>query len=210
MPRVFVKYPGLLSMIVSSVEVYKKETFGILLGKKRGKDFFVNYAVNFQSASRHYDYVSIDALRENRIANTVRYVTNEKYIGDFHSHSGNFEKPSKHDLKDMVSQGSGRVFILVVVKNAKRPHKWLYNSREKSISGSLGKKFFVKLFAFHVRKKDSKVEKLSIKASSHLKKFNSLARHYGKLEEKLEIIEKQFLKHFFTKKKLKQKLSSFK
>lgn len=208
MPKVFIRNSALVSLIVSSIEVFKKETFGILLGKKQKKDFIVKQAINFQSATRHYDYVAIDKMRENRMNNSLKFITVDKFIGDFHSHSGNYENPSKHDIQDMKEQGPGKVFILIVVKNAKRNFEWIYNSREKSISGSIGKKFFVKIFAFHINEKSEKHEKLIIRAPL-IKKLNSFAKHWNKIETKLKKIEKESLKKEFVKKKLKAKLKSY-
>lgn len=208
MGSVFVRDAALLSMIISSLEVYRKECFGILLGRRKGKNYWVSQAINFQSATRHYDFVSIDKLRENRIGHTLKFLTTDRFLGDFHSHAGNYEKLSKGDLEDMQQSGPKRVFFLVVVKNAKRPFRWIYNAREKSLSGTIAKKFFVKLFAFEVNAKTKKVDKLVIR-SDLPKKFNALAKEYGRLEKTLKKIEKETAKHSTVKEKLKQRLKAF-
>ena len=206
MPKVFIQDSALLSIIIASVEVFRKETYGILLGKKQGKNYFVKHAISFQTATHDYEFVAIDKSSENRLANIAKYLTKQKYLGDFHSHAGRFEELSRYDKKDILMQGPNKVFFLIVIRRPKRAFKWAYNSREKSVSGSLGKRFFVKIFAFQVNKKTKKIEKLIIRANL-LKKFNSFAKQVEKIEKKIAKIEKQSKKHKKTKKKLKKKLS---
>ena len=205
MAHVVFRDPALISMIVSSIEVFKKETFGILIGKKSGKNYIIKQAVNVQNAKRDYYYVLVEKRQENRIVNTLRHLTDNRWTGDFHSHSNGWEKLGPGDVKDIRDQGSGKVFVLVIVKKTNRDYKWIYNARDRSISGSIGKKFFVKLVAYHLNDRTDKIEKLVIKAPL-TKTFNRRAKHFEKLEKKLKKVEKETKHRVKTKKKLKEKL----
>ena len=60
MADVIVRNEAFVNMLVSSLEVYKKEAYGVLLGKRAGGDYIVRQAFTYQSARRHYDWVVMD------------------------------------------------------------------------------------------------------------------------------------------------------
>lgn len=161
----------MINIIVSSVEVFKKETYGILLGNKRGKNYNIHNAVTFQTAERDYFDVSVNTLREKRINTTLQFLGHHKLMGDFHSHTNNYENLSKNDIKELKKLGDDWISILVSVKKTKRTYKWKYNRKQKALAGSIAKNFFVKIIAFKLDHKREKVVRIPIKCD-YIKTLN--------------------------------------
>ncbi|MFC2143139.1 Mov34/MPN/PAD-1 family protein [Candidatus Aenigmatarchaeota archaeon] len=200
--KVTIRLPALINMVVSSIEVYKKEAFGFLLGRRQRGNYIVDHAVIFQSAKRDYEYIALDSHRQNRINKTLRFLVNQKYVGEFHSHADFPEKLSKTDIREMKKIGEGIVSLLVVVKKSRQFYKWIYNARERSISGTVGD-YFVKVMAFEYY--GEKIEKLPI-ACPHIKQINKIRKIYEKIQKNLDKADKQKKHAMRTKKRLKKKL----
>lgn len=158
MPSLWLSKPAFISLVTSGIEVYKKESFGLLFGSRRNGNYFVKYAVNIQSAKRHYDSITIDKSRIRRINDTASGIMKHKFIGDFHSHADGPAKLSKTDVKELREMGPKTVSVLVVV-HRKKGEKWKHDA-DRSICGPVGK-YFVRIIAFEIR--HGKLEKLKIR-----------------------------------------------
>ena len=141
MRTVVISTPAFLSMVISSIEVHKKETSGIVIGSKKKNTYYASHAVNFQSAKRDYDFIEMDLKRIYRINSILKYLIHKKVIGDFHSHADGPSKLSKHDKKELIDEGADFVSILLVVKKLKKDKiiKWKYGKNHQNASGSLGR-----------------------------------------------------------------------
>lgn len=193
-----------MQLVVGCIETYKKEAFGILAGRRRGKDFVVRHAISYQTATRDYEFTSIDVKREKRINYALKRTSAHKLIGDFHSHAGGFEKLSKSDIKELKEAEPNFVSLLVIINKKKKPILWKYKLEDRSISGSIGR-FRVKIKAFIFNKKKNKIEKLIIKCP-YIQKVNKKTKHYEKLKKKYKKVEKESRKKLLMKRKLKKLL----
>ena len=199
--KVVLGKPAAISIILSAVEVYKKETYGILLGERSGQTIRVNQALSFQSANRDYGYVSMDAARENRINYILRYLSGFKVVGDFHSHPDEPEKLSKHDTEELRKSGEGTVSVLVLVKKASAGKKWGYDAAGRRIAGVLAGRYFIGITACIYNYKKKRAERIPI-VCRHLKEMNQRINLYSSLEKKLERLEREEMRAKRMKKML--------
>lgn len=170
MASVWIGKQAFLSIVVSSIEVYKKEAFGLLLGRKHKENYLIKYAINLQSVRRNYDYIIIDKNRIRRINESLSSIMKQNFVGDFHSHADGPAKPSKTDIREMKKE-PGMVYILVIVKK-KKGEKWKHET-DRSLSGPVGK-YFVHMKAYEV--KEGKVEKVKIRCP-YIRNINKIVDH---------------------------------
>lgn len=167
--QVVIRNPALINMLVSSIEVYKKDALGILLGIKKGKTYYIRYAINFQKVKRSYESIEIDDRTQKRINSLLNNVSKYSLVGDFHSHPGGPCKLSNTDKKDMKETATD-VSVLVVVEKGKKPKQWKYSN--KQLQGSVDG-YFVTFQAYE--HSNGKINKIPVKAP-YVKNLNRIAK----------------------------------
>ncbi len=205
MTKIVISRDAFTNIVVSAVEVHARESMGALLGSRRKNTYFVKEAYGFQSAERKPLQVKMKSFREKRINNCFKYLSRHNVIGDFHSHPGGYDKLSTNDERDIESFGEDFISVLVVMKKSKRTKLWKYNKRDKSISGSIGENFFVKIKAFEWDDEFEKVFSVKVECK-HMKNVNKTIKYYKKMKKKLEKMEKTSKAHERLKLKLKRML----
>src|SRR3989338_7808495 len=186
--KLILSKPAAVNIILSAVEVYKKETYGILLGERRGKHIRVNQAVSFQSANRDYEYVSMDTARENRMNHILKHVSGMKIVGDFHSHPDYPEKLSAHDTEELKKASEHMVSVLVLIKKTNVSRKWKYDAGSRRMAGVLAGRYFIGITASIYNYKKKKAERIPV-ICRHIREMNNRAKLYSALEKKLERLE---------------------
>ena len=75
-------------ILANCIEVYKKEAFGLLVGKKSGGDIYVSNAVPCQAIRSRFDEVELIGNRAERLEDALTNIlgSSTKVIGDYHSH----------------------------------------------------------------------------------------------------------------------------
>ena len=134
---VYIKERAFLAMILSVIEVYKRETLGLLLGYRGNNKFFVEYAIPSQTAEREFSWTEPKAKAFARMTNIIKNMAID-VIGDYHSHTEyGGEKaraiPSGEDIADMHK---GNVHIIVAVNPKLAKVKWRQNN-DGTISGTI-------------------------------------------------------------------------
>lgn len=160
-PRLVLRNQAFVNILASSLEVYKKEAYGVLLGRRRGRDYVVRYVFSYQSAKRHYDWVVMDPRRQNRIDQILKCLMDYRYIGDFHSHIDWPAHLSDADKKEMRELGIP-VSILLLVKDASRRARWRFLQSDFSLTGTVGDRYFIKIYAYEYDRHSGKIRKLRI------------------------------------------------
>lgn len=196
------KKSAILNIIISSVEVYKKETYGILLGDKTRNRCNVIDSITFQSAKRDYMFVSISKYREKRINETLKYMCGYQLVGDFHSHTNDFDNLSKHDIKELKKLGEKWISLLVSIKKTNKIARWKYSRKERAISGSINK-YFLKIFIYMFDKQKDKVVRADLRCD-YIKTINMCTLDIKYLQRKIEKLERDVKKKTRIKKKLKR------
>ena len=134
-------------LLISAVEVYKRECFGLLIGyrdRKGAQDMYiVEHALPFQSAGRKHRGVVSNPRAHRRIERFLRAIPQLSVIGDFHSHtmwgySRAASRPSDTDLEGMVPEN---VYVIVSINDRLRHVAWNYND-DGSLSGTTDDHYF--------------------------------------------------------------------
>lgn len=170
MRSVVIEDPAFIGILTAAVEVYNKETFGVLIGRKKNNSYIVKYALSYQAAQRKKSEVEIDNLCEARLNQASHTICSYPMIGDYHSHVENTYQLSKCDKKDMRDSGEG-VSLLIVIKKARTKKRWEYDPGEKKLIGSIGKDYTVAIKAYYYDHIKRKISKISIKCP-YIRKLN--------------------------------------
>ncbi len=169
-PKVVISEEAFIMMLAGAAEVYDKETYGFLIGRKRKKDFYIQYAVPHQS-TRRYDYgVAVTKKHEKKLINTINFFKGYRYIGEFHSHPDSYCKLSKHDIKDMRESGSG-ISVVVAIEESDKYRQWAYDRKDKCLKGSIDEEFFIEIKAYKCDDDSERMLKLRLDCE-FIKKLN--------------------------------------
>jgi proteasome lid subunit RPN8/RPN11 len=138
----FLSFPAFLTIVSSSVEVFRKETIGYLVGFKGENKYMVEYAIPYQTAESGYVHATVDMDRVNRIneiLNSVSQGQGLEFVGDFHSHTVFGKSPATvvPSSTDLMSTIPGELNIICAVNLKRRAVRWYENDRGILI-GTLG------------------------------------------------------------------------
>ena len=134
-------------LLISAVEVYKRECIGLLIGYRDFKGpeemYIVEHALAFQTAGRRHKGVSSSPRALKRIERFLLNMPHVSIIGDFHSHtmwgySRAASHPSTTDLDGMETE---HVYVIVSINDRLRVVPWNYND-DGSLSGTTEDHYF--------------------------------------------------------------------
>jgi len=134
-------------LLISAVEVYKKECFGLLIGyrDRRGPEdmYIIEHALPYQTAGRRHKGVVSNPRAHKRIERFLHTIPQLSVIGDFHSHtmwgySRAASHPSDTDLEGMTPEN---VYIIVSINDRLREVPFNYND-DGSLSGTTDDHYF--------------------------------------------------------------------
>lgn len=138
-----------LGLVLSAIEVYKRECLGLLLGYRMDGGFLVEYAIPYQTAERGHNGVGIKDKYGRRFREALKALHKWDLVGDFHSHpqyglaKGN-PSPSCDDVQDIREDS---LFIIIAINDRLKRQPFTEN-RDGTISGVLGD-HHLKLAAFY-------------------------------------------------------------
>jgi len=136
---VYISANAFWALLVSAIEVYKKECFGILLGYRDSSNIYiVEHALSYQTANRRHTSVEKNGRASRRIQKFLGNLPHLSFIGDFHSHTGwgdlkGVGIPSSQDIYDMTFE---HLSIIIVANDKRRTSPWQYNG-DGTISGTV-------------------------------------------------------------------------
>lgn len=136
--EVYVSTNAFWGLLISAIEVYKRECFGLLLGYRNTNDIFVvEHAISHQTAHRRHVSVEKNPRASERIDKFLQNLPQLSVIGDFHSHTawGNLKSvdhPSEEDVREMSHEN---VYVILQVNDRRRVSAWRYN-RNGTLSGT--------------------------------------------------------------------------
>ncbi|MDP3918894.1 MAG: Mov34/MPN/PAD-1 family protein [Nanoarchaeota archaeon] len=156
--NIIIRGDAFISLVAASAEVYRNESFGMILGHKRGKDFVVTECLPYQTAKRGYTSAYLDLKKQKLINQLLECMSKESVIGDYHSHPGLvLETLSDQDIIDMLRKKRDYISLLVSIRKVKRYKKWEVG--KDGLSGTVGS-FFIKIkaFSYDISKKEIRQE----------------------------------------------------
>jgi proteasome lid subunit RPN8/RPN11 len=153
--KVYLSEDAFMDLLLSSAEVFKRESLGYLLGYRLEDRFIIEHAFSLQTAKRKRRGVLFQHKDSKKIEPILSKFEKLQIVGDFHSHTQYGEKkglpiPSQVDVKEMEPEN---LYIIVAINDLRRSRPWKEN-RDRSISGSIGE-FFFKITAYFYPGKDS-------------------------------------------------------
>jgi proteasome lid subunit RPN8/RPN11 len=156
----YVSDQAFLGIVLSSIEVYKKECFGILLGYKDADYFIVQYAIPFQSAERKFGEVEIDFRRESSCLRILPQLSQLRHIGYFHSHTQWGGHKASTEPSDIDAEGmrEGDLEMIIAINEKQKTLKWNY-VKSKELTGAIGD-YFLRIAAYNIS--NDKLQRLEI------------------------------------------------
>jgi hypothetical protein len=136
---IYLSDKAFMGIILSSVEVYRNECLGALLGYKTRGMIVVEYAIPFQSAERTPSEVTPNWRRELKVMEVIPKLIQLEKLGYFHSHPQwrNNEGVANLSKCDKMSMDKVEIEIVVAINDAKKKMTW--NNSKMGIYGTLGK-----------------------------------------------------------------------
>ncbi|HEC79231.1 MAG TPA: hypothetical protein ENI34_08865 [candidate division WOR-3 bacterium] len=151
--KAYLSLPSFLTIVTSSVEVFRKETIGYLIGIKGENKFMVEYAIPYQTAESSATHATIDEDRVARINEILgKLSAGLEYIGDFHSHTvyGNCPGTVVPSNTDLGSTVPGELNIICAVNLKKKSVEW-YESKDGILTGTVGE-YRIEIGGYYVDK----------------------------------------------------------
>lgn len=136
----YLSLPSFLTIVTASVEVFRKETIGYLIGFKGENKFIVQHAIPYQTADATATHATIDEDRVSRINEILnRLAEGLEYIGDFHSHTEYGDLPGKvvPSPTDLISTVPGELNIICAVNMKKKSVDW-HDTKRGILAGTVG------------------------------------------------------------------------
>jgi proteasome lid subunit RPN8/RPN11 len=126
--EVYLSENAFVGLLVSSVEVYRRECFGVLLGHREPERVMVDFVVPYQTATRKFQEVHMGWQRGQRVEEAVRAASRWELVGDYHSHPMYRTKKgttrlSRVDVSDFQEGGTS---IIVAINDGHRRQPWGY------------------------------------------------------------------------------------
>ncbi len=138
---VFLTSDAFVSLIISCIEVYRKEAAGILMGDYvfNSDTYYIKGVIPLQSANRKFSEVEYHLARTQRMRENLELCLSD-FIGYFHSHPQyfNMEITSELSQADKESMEEGDFEIIVSIKDLKRYSPWIFKKKTMELSGCVG------------------------------------------------------------------------
>ncbi|MDD5434160.1 MAG: hypothetical protein PH343_01900 [Nitrospira sp.] len=147
-----------MGLILSSVEVYKKECFGLLLGYKTQQKYIVEHAIPYQSARRGHKWIELRSDKWKIIQEVLKNFPKLDMVGDFHSHTMYRDVRADVSLSedDIIHMYPDELQLVIAVNANRRSMPWATNP-DQTISGTISG-FHFKLAAYYFPAEDSNNE----------------------------------------------------
>jgi proteasome lid subunit RPN8/RPN11 len=129
-----------LTIVSSSVEVFRTEAIGYLVGIRGENKFTVEYAIPYQTAESTATHATVNQDRAARINEILTTLSQHlEYVGDFHSHTSYGDIPGtiRPSGADLLSTVPGELNIICAVNLKKKSMHWR-ETRRGILVGTVG------------------------------------------------------------------------
>lgn len=159
--EIFLSEKAFMGIILSTVEVYRSECLGVLLGYKTRGKIIVEYANPFQTADRKPSEVAPNWERELKVLEILPELIQLEKLGYFHSHPvwGKNKGLAILSDEDKDSMEEGEMELIVAINDVKRRTTW--SESRKRLNGTLGKYRFT-FAGYYKRTRDSRIRQYRI------------------------------------------------
>lgn len=143
--RVEIRKRAFAGIIISAVEVFKRETSGILLGEVEDGVLVIKNVIPCQTSTRSFGYFNFHKKSLRRALEVVEALypkIGHDFLGYYHSHPEYGEikfkpKPSKKgDRSWILEEGGNKLFVIVAIRAKKRNQPWRL-SKDRVLFGTI-------------------------------------------------------------------------
>ena len=136
--EIFVSEQAFLSIVLSSAEVYRRESYGLLFGYSLPGKTIIEGAIAYQTAERRFSEVSLFERQNRIIQRVIARFPKYEYLGEFHSHADYRGREAESGLTDadLESMTEGEIALVVAINPRRRTVPWSTN-RDGRLSGTL-------------------------------------------------------------------------
>ncbi len=140
MPKlVTIRENALISVIATVAEVYKKECYGLLLGRVYRNAYRITNAIAIQRAQRQFTSVEVDINHFQSILNNLKHLPKFKILGEFHSHPQFGQRRGVANMsRSDIETSMAPVQIVIAANDVVRTKRKWKVTKEGSINGGLG------------------------------------------------------------------------
>lgn len=148
--QVYLSENVFLGLILSAIEVYKSECYGLLLGLRTNDKFIIEFAIPYQSAKRGRTWAELRDDKWRIISKIVKNFPKLDVIGDFHSHTMFGESRADVSLgkEDIEYMSESELQMVVAINDKLRSQIW-NNNRNGTISGTIDR-YHCKIAAYYL------------------------------------------------------------
>jgi len=145
---VFMEEQAFVGMLLSAIEVYRHECYGIVLGHRDGDNWVVESVIPYLTAETTPTGVEVRWRRERRLGEVLGLLSTRQVLGDYHSHTAWGPRRALSILSDVdvETMAQDEVQLLVAVNDRVRTQPWRY-LRDGSLSGTLGE-YHIRISAY--------------------------------------------------------------
>jgi len=139
------------ALLISAIEVYKKECYGMVLGyRDSNNSYIVEHAISYQTAQRRHGSVERNNRASKRIHKFLDNLPHLSIIGDFHSHTawGNLKGVGSLSREDLSDMAPDHLNFIIVANDNRRSSRWKYNG-DGTLSGTVDDYHF-QIRAYHL------------------------------------------------------------
>lgn len=147
--QVYLNENVFMGMVLSTVEVYKKECFGLLLGYRTPEKYVVEHAIPYQSVKRGHNFAELRSDKWRVIQEVLRHFPRLDVLGDYHSHTmyGGVRAEVALSRDDIEYMDPNELQLVIAINENRRSKEWTVNS-DRTVSGSLDRYHF-KIAAYY-------------------------------------------------------------
>lgn len=151
-----------IGIVLSSIEVYKKECLGVLLGIQSRGRIIVEYAIPLQAvAKRTFSEVVPNWKKELKLKEAIPKLVHLDCVGDFHSHPQFGNKTGTAVLSEVDKQSMEDTAIEIVAAINTSKHRSSWKATNGELAGSICN-YNIRLAGFYKKTKDGPIKQLDI------------------------------------------------
>ncbi|HUJ79360.1 MAG TPA: Mov34/MPN/PAD-1 family protein [Nitrospiria bacterium] len=143
--QVYLNENVLMGMVLSTVEVFKKECFGMLLGYRADGKYIVEHAIPYQSVRRGHNWTELRSDKWKIMQGILRNFPKLDILGDYHSHTMYRDIRASVTLSedDIAYMEPHELQIVVAINQHEHRRAWSWSvNADRTLSGWIDRYHF--------------------------------------------------------------------
>jgi len=143
--QVYLNENVLMGMVLSTVEVFKKECFGMLLGYRADGKYIVEHVIPYQSVRRGHNWTELRSDKWKIMQGILRNFPKLDILGDYHSHTMYRDIRASVTLSedDITYMEPHELQIVVAINQHEHRRAWSWSvNADRTLSGWIDRYHF--------------------------------------------------------------------